>query len=290
MRLPLLCLLALFAPASLYAQGLTVPQGEARFNIVQANDGKTVGSTDCSVAATAGGYEISSRGELKMDKFSYSFSSTGRLDPQLNIVRDELSGTVNGAQVTFTMASDSTGRQFLVNILAKGQTTQNNFDRHQHTVLLPDLDSAAYVAMTHFALVRPATAWVVIPKENGLLVPATYNQQSDAHGTFHGQPITVHHSSVIVSGQNAISIEIYYTDDGAVLEADLPEQNFYVIRDGFKLQSRPQYVPPRNSAAPPQQQTAPQQPGYPPYEQPPQQQPPQYEMPQGSPAPQIQPQ
>ena len=47
----------------------------------------------------------------------------------------------------------------------------------------------------------------------------------------------------------------------ALLEADLPEQNFYVIRDEFKLQSRPHYTPPRGSAPPanPQGQPNPQQ-------------------------------
>jgi hypothetical protein len=64
----------------------------------------------------------------------------------------------------------------------------------------------------------------------------------------------VHHTSVIVSEQNGITIELYYTSDGRLLEADLPEQNFYVIQDGFRLQNRPHYTPPRGSAPPPDTQ------------------------------------
>jgi len=82
-----------------------------------------------------------------------------------------------------------------------------------------------------------------------------------------------------VSEQNGITVEIYYTSEGALLEADLPEQNFYVIRDDFKLQSRPHYTPPHGSAPPPDAQ--PQAPG---------QQPPQYSVPQGGTPPQPQPQ
>jgi hypothetical protein len=83
-----------------------------------------------------------------------------------------------------------------------------------------------------------------------LLVPAQYDAQPDVKGTFHDQPVDAHHSSVVISEENGFSVEIYYTSEGALLEADLPEQDFYVVRDGFKLQSRPHYTPPRGEAPP----------------------------------------
>jgi hypothetical protein len=280
MRLPLLSALAPFAFAgAVLAQAPPLPAGQSHFNLVQANDGKIVGSADCSVTPAPGGYRIASHGDLKMPKFTYTFTNENRLDSQLDIVHDQLTGTVKGAQVTFTLASDPSGRQFQVNIVAGGKTTTNSFDRHQHTALLPDLDPAAYTAMVHFAIEHPATTWIVIPKQNGLLVPAEYTADPGVHGTFHGQPVDAHHTSVIVSAQNGISVELYYTSEGALLEADLPEQNFYVIRDDFKLDSRPHYTPPRGTAPPPSQ-GQPQEPG---------QAPPQYNPPPGG-APQMQPQ
>lgn len=277
MRLPLFSILASLAlgglaPTLVFAQAAALPQGSAHFTLIQANDGKTVGSADCTVAAVLGGYQIDSHGDMKLAKFSYTFSNSNRLDPRLNIVRDQLSGTVNGTQVTFSLTSDATGRQFQVNIVSAGKTTTNSFDRHQHTVLMPDLDPAAYVAMAHFALEHPPTAWIVIPKQNGILVPAEYDPQPDVRGTRDGHSMLVHHTSVIVSAENAISAEIFYGGDGALLEADLPEQNFYVIRDGFKLENRPHYTPPRASAPPPDQQQGPgQYPQQQPYPQQPQQ-------------------
>ncbi len=276
MRLPLFVPLAVSILAGVSFAQASAQLPEAKFTIVQASDGKTVGSAAFSVASLGNAYQVSSHGQMSLQKFSYSFSNSNRIDLQLNIIRDQLTGTVNGEQVTFDLASDSTGRQFLANIGAKGQNTQNNFDRHQHAVLLPDLDPAAYMEMAHFALEHPATAWIVIPKQNGLLVPAMYNPQPDVQATFQGQPITVHHTSVEISGENSISVEIYYRSSGTIYEADLPEQNFYVIRDGFRLDNRPRYVPPRNNAPPPTQQSQGQQP-------------PQYSMPQGAPQPQIQP-
>jgi hypothetical protein len=281
MRLLFVSLLAptLFSGAA-FAQAPGVPAGDAHFNIVQANDGKNAGSADCTAATAPGGYHITSHGDLKMPKFTYTFTNESRLDSELNVVHDQLSGSVNGSPATFSLGSDASGRQFQVSITAKGQTTTNSFDRHQHTVLLPDLDPAGYTAIAHFALAHPATTWIVIPKQNGLLVPAQYNAQPDVHGTFHGQPVDAHHVSVVVSDQNGFTVEVYYTGEGALLEADLPEQNFYVIRDDFKLQNRPHYAPPRGEAPPPQGQQ-PQAPG---------QTPPQYSVPPGSAQPQVQPQ
>jgi hypothetical protein len=270
------------APALAQAPG--VPVGPGHYSIVQASDGKTVGAADCTVGSLASGYQIDSKGGIKLAKLSYEFTNSNRLDGQLNVVRDQLSGTVNSSQVTFSLGSDATGRSFNVEISANGKTTNNTVDRHQRTALLPDLDPAAYIEMAHIALGHPATAWIVIPKENGLLVPANYEPQQDAHGTLQGQAVLVHHTTVVVSAQNGISVELYYTNDGTLLEADLPEQNFYVIHDGFKLDSRPHYAPPQGTGAPPPgagQQ--PQGPGA-------QQNPPQYSVPQGTAQPQIQPQ
>lgn len=258
------------------AQSAPLPAGSAHFNIVQ--DKKTVGTTDCDISALSSGYQVNSRGQV--DKYKYSFTNSSKMDANLNTVHNQLSGNVKGSAVTFSMNSDTSGRQFNVSINAGGKTTTTNFDRHQHTVLLADLDAAAYIEMTHFALQHPQSAWVVIPKSEGVLVPADYEPQSDAQGSWKGKTISVHHTSVVVSSENGITVEIYYTDDGTLLEADLPEQNFWVIRDGFDLQNRPKYQPPHGSAppAPNQQQGQPQQQGAP-----------QYQPPQGG-SPQMQPQ
>ena len=280
----LLALTPLVCAGALFAQAPAIPAGQAHFNIVTANDGKTVGSADSNVSIAPGGYQITSHGDLKMAKFTYSFTNESRLDNTLNIVHNKLTGTVNGAQVTFTMGSDPTGRQFQINIDASGKPTANTVDRHQHTVLLPDLDPAAYSEAVHFAIEHAGTTWIVIPKQTGLLLPSLYTPLADVHGTFHGQPVDAHHTSVVVSEQNGITVELYYTSEGALLEADLPEQNFYVIRDDFKLQSRPKYTPPHGTA-PPANPNQPQDPN-----QAPGQQPPQYSVPQGGAPPQPQPQ
>lgn len=250
--------LALLSPAGVVqAQNQTqLPAGSSHYTVFQ-ND-KNVGSSEFTVAPTAAGYTITSRGDLRLTKVSYSFTNSQNLDHMLNLVSDRISGTVNGSPVTFAVNSDPTGKQFNITVTAKGKTTQNTVDRHQHLALLPDLDAAGYMLLTQVGLENPQVSWALIPKENGLVVPTVYQPDPGVRGRLNGREIPVSHMTVTVSAQNAISVELFYGQDGSLLEADLPQQNFYVIRDGFKLTNRPKFAPPRSPEQPPEQNGEPQ--------------------------------
>ncbi len=261
--------------ATLFAAGLGVaaaqtalPAGGAHYTITQS--GKSLGEAQYAVAPVSGGSTLTSSGHLTLQSFSYSFASTATVDAQGNLVRDQLTGSVHGAKasgnnIRFDTASDPTGRSFQMNITADGKQSTNSVDRHRNTVLAPDLDPAAYTLMAHLALEQPKTAWVLIPKENGILVPAEYTRTGDLSGVLNGQNISVKHSVVAVSDQNSLVIELFYTESGLLLEADLNAQNFYVTQDGFKLLNRPKPVAPPPGEAPqqPGQQSQPSQPGQP---------------------------
>jgi hypothetical protein len=72
-----------------------------------------------------------------------------------------------------------------------------------------------------------------------------------------------------MNSENPVNIELFYTSDGQVLEADLDQQNFSVVLDGFKLIDHPKPAPPSAPAQPgtPQSPNTPQyqapQHGYP---------------------------
>jgi hypothetical protein len=253
MRLsPTFFLLALLLPAG-FTQAQSegqLPLGQVHYLIYQGD--KSVGSADRTIESTSAGYAINSQGKMSLSKFSYSFTDTQHLDHALNLVSDEITGTVNNKPVTFTARADSTGRQFNININAEGKQTQNTVDRHQHLVLLPDLDPAAYTLLIRVGLQNSPTSWILIPKEQGLLVPSTYTRGASVRGRMNGNQIDVQHLTVTVGEQNPISVELYYGHDSDLLEADLPEQNFFVVRDGFKLIDRPKPQPPRGTAPPAQ--------------------------------------
>lgn len=267
------------------AAQIQLPAGQSHFAIYQGD--KQTGSADRTIETTPAGYAITSQGKMSLSKFSYSFTDTQHLDPALNLVSDQITGAVNGKPVTFNAHSDTTGREFQIEINADGKQSQNAVDRHQHLVLLPDLDPAAYTLLIQVGLQNSPTSWVLIPKEQGLLVPTTYSHDASVRGRLNGAQVDVQHTTVTVGEQNPISVELYYGRDNQLLEADLPEQNFFVVRDGFKLIDRPKPAPPQGQA-PPQQQTAQPQSGAP-QQAAPQQSAPQYPAPQGG-YPQMQPQ
>lgn len=274
-------LFALLLPAGIVSAAAsaqaTLPIGSAHYTVYQGD--KSVGSSDYTIERQPNGFTITSHGKLSLSKFTYSFTNTQRLDANLNLVSDQLSGDVNGSPVTFTANSDPAGRQFQIAINANGKQTQNTVDRHRHLVLLPDLDSAAYVLLTHLALQNPVSSWVLIPKETGLLVPSIYARNASVRGKLNSSQMDVQYSTVTVGSENPITVELFYTSDGRCLEADLSQQNFFVVLDGFKLVNRPKPTPPKGSAPPPpqngqpngQQSAPPQYPapqgGYPPPQQ-----------------------
>lgn len=236
--------LAMLLSAGTAGAQVTLPTGTTRFSIVQGE--KTVGSTECTVTSTGSGYTVTSQGELRLSKLTYSFNDTQMTDRALNLVSGQITGSVNGKPVTFAVKADPTGRQFNITVTAEGKSTQNTVDRHQHLALLPDLDAAGYTLLHRVGLENPQISWVLIPKQNGLLVPTTYTRGANVRGRFEGREIDVQHTTVTVSAQNSITVELFYAQDGRLLEADLPEQNFYVIRDGFRLANRPKFAPPRS--------------------------------------------
>lgn len=260
--------LALLLPAGMVHAQMDLHPGSSHFTILQGD--KSVGSSETTVTSTAAGYNIASHGDLKLSKFNYTFDNKQSLDHMLNLVNDQITGTVNGSPVTFTVNADPTGRQFHIDVNAQGKNTQNTIDRHQHLALLADLDSAGYIILTRIGLENPRVSWVLIPKQDGILVPSVYSQDANVRGQIDGKDVDVQHTTVTVSGQNAVTVELFHTPDGRLLEADLPEQNFYVVRDGFKLIDRPKFAPPRS----PEGSTAPQG------------GPPQYSTPQSAPQPQ----
>jgi hypothetical protein len=274
MRISTVSLLTLILPAVLVPaqtqSSVALSPGSSHYTILQGD--KTVGSSDDTIAVTATGYSISSRGELHLSKFSYSFTNDQNLDHMLNLVTDKITGTVNGSPVTFTVNADPSGREFHIDVNAKGNESQNTIDRHQHLALLPDLDSAGYMMLTQIGLESPAVSWILIPKETGLLVPSVYKQDAGVRGHLDGRDIDVQHTTVTVSAQNAINVELFYSPEGRLLEADLPQQNFFVVRDGFHLINRPKFASPRSpeGGAPPPQNA------------------PRYSTPQGAAPPQVQ--
>ncbi len=267
-------LLSAFAPF-VFVAGFAASAGAqtSATGYVVTQNNKQVGTSQFSSQPIAGGHTLHSNGTLQIDKFSYSFSNTTTVDAQYNLVRESLAGSVHGSKasgnnIQFDVASDATGRSFNIKINANGKATTSIVDRHRNMVMMPDLDPAAYSLLAKIALTKPQTAWVLIPKQDGILVPAEFQELSDLKGTLNGQGIAVKHIAVALSTENSLVVEIFYTAAGDLLEADLNAQGLRVSQQGFVLKDRPSPVPPPQNDAPTkdgkpqagQQQNQPEQP------------------------------
>ncbi len=246
-------LLAALLSTSALAQA--APSG-TQFDVTQ--NGKMLGEARYSVAPSGAAQVWTSSGAMQLGSFAYSFQNAATVDGEGNLVRDALTGSVEGGKasgkgIRFDTASDATGKQFTINVSANGVQTGNTVDRHRNLVLMPDLDPAAYTLMARVALARPKTAWVLIPKENGILVPAEYTGAAGVSGTLNGKTTPVEHTIVALGGENALVLELFYTAEGALMEADLNAQNLRVERAGWKLANHPAPAPPPKGEAPPAQ-------------------------------------
>ncbi len=231
-----------------------MPSNDAHYTILQS--ARSLGEAQFSTAPVTGGQELRSSGGMQLNHFTYSFRSTATVDADFNLVHDTLSGSVQGVKasaknVVFTTAADPTGREFKITVETDGKQTGNTLDRHRDLVLLPDLDPAALTLMVHVAIKQPQSAWVLLPKESGILAPAQYTLAGDLRGTLGGQPVAVRHAIVAIGGANAVVVELFFSPDGGLLEGDFNAQNLQVIRDGFKLENRPAPVAPPAGQAPP---------------------------------------
>jgi hypothetical protein len=67
----------------------------------------------------------------------------------------------------------------------------------------------------------------------------------DEQGTLDGKPVTVHHLIATIAGA---STDLFSGPDNQLLQAELPDAGFALVRNGFVL------TPPAKPGAPPPQQ------------------------------------
>jgi hypothetical protein len=237
----------------------------ASFTVSQ--NGKTVGTASYAFTATPAGYSSESLVRISMQGLDYALSKTERLDKSNRLTHVLVSGTVNGTAVNIVAKPDTT--QLLLNISANGRASTTRLDAHPGAVFMADFDPGALETLLALNVTRQGRGlWAVIPKKAGsaaLVEVATYAPEQ---GTLDGKPIQVQHLTATVSGERT---EIFAGPKNELLQAELPQEGFALVRKGFVL------TPPKKPIAPPEGFPPPPQP------QPAQQPPPQQGYPQAAP-------
>jgi hypothetical protein len=235
----------LFVP--LFALISTVAVAQAgSFQIAQ--NGKPVGTADYSFKSSPNGYDSASVVRVAMPGLDYLLSKTEELSSANEIQHVQLSAVVNSEAVNVIGKPDSA--QFLLNTSANGHSATTRLDSHSSAVFLPDFDPGALETLLALAVNHNnRDLWVIIPKQTGpnqagTVEPVRLITHADLEGTLDGKPITVHHLVAEISGA---STHLFSGPDNQLLQAELPQSGFALVRKGFVL------TPPAKPGAPPEQ-------------------------------------
>jgi hypothetical protein len=230
-KLTLLPLAALFA--ALIALAPAARAQSASFIVSQ--HGKPVGTASFTFTATPHGYASTSLVSVKMQGLDYSLSKTERLSAA-NHLRHV---------VTAEPDPNSEPAQTLLTTSANGRVSTTRLASHPAAVFLPDFDPGAYETLLALGVARNSRdLWAIIPKKAGSVAPIQLATYADEQGTLDGNPIVVHHLIATLAGAPT---DLFSGPENQLLQAELPQQGFALVRNGFVL------TPPAKSGAPPAQ-------------------------------------
>lgn len=226
-----LAALAAFVPPTVRAQS-------ASFEVAQ--HGHAVGTASFKFSATAQGYDSSSLVRVAMQGLDYNLSKTERLSSANGFEHVLLSATVNGEAVTVTAKPDAA--QILLNISASGKSTTTRLPAHDAAVFLPDFDPGALETLLALAVEHNGRdLWAILPKNSGSIEPVELATYADEQGTLDGKPIAVHHLIATIAGTHT---DLFSGPENQLLQAELPQEGFALVRKGFVLK------PPAKPVAP----------------------------------------
>lgn len=209
-------------------------------------NGKRVGTAGCEFRADVQGYNSTSIVSVSMPGLDYALSKTEKLSSADELERVLLSGVVNREAVSIVAAPES--NQIVLQISASGRKTTSRLAAHPGAVMMPDFDPGAFETLFALAVEHNNRGlWVIFPKKAGSIEPVQLATYADERGTLDGNPIAVHHLIATIAGAKT---DLFASSENRLLQAELPQQGFVLLRNGFVLK------PPARSAAPPPQHSA----------------------------------
>jgi hypothetical protein len=239
-----LCFLPLAGIFTLAAMPAAGVAQSASFEI--AENGHAVGTASYEFTATPHGYESASLVKVAMQGLDYALSKNEQLSQANELEHAQLNATVNGEAVNVIAAPDSA--QLLLNISANGKSTTTRLAAHAGAVLMPDFDPGALETLLTLAVMKDnRDVWAILPKQAGSIEPVRLATYPDQEGTLGDKPITVHHLVATIAGANT---DLFSGPENQLLQAELPQAGFALIRKGFVLKPAARPIVPPTATAP----------------------------------------
>jgi len=203
--------------------------------------GHPVGAASFRFTPASHGYNSTSLVHVSMTGLNYALSKTERLTSANHLVHVQLSATINGAAAT--ASARPLGGQIHLAMSANGRNIATDLTAHAGAVFLPDFDPGALETLLALAVEQDnRNLWAIIPKQSGSIDPVQLATLADMRGTLDGKPITVHHLQATIAGSKT---DLFSGPENQLLQAELPQEGFALVRNGFLLQ------PPAKAPAPP---------------------------------------
>jgi len=238
-----LYLVALLALVSAVTSPVAAQSGIDAGSFTISQLGHQVGAAEFHLAPTPAGLDSTATVRVSMQGLEYALSKTEQLDSSSHIQHVLLSATVNGSAVNVTGKPDATN--FLLNISANGRGTTTRLAAHTASVFLPDFDPGSLQTLLTLAAAQNGRdLWAILPKQAGSIEAVHFATYADEHGILDGKSIAVHHLVATIAGAQT---DLFAGPENQILQAELPQQGFSLIRKGFVL------TPPKKPIAPPAQ-------------------------------------
>lgn len=219
----------------------TSPSGSESGSFEIAEHQQMVGTASFQFTATRDGYDSTSLVKVAMQGLDYALSKTEQLSSANQLEHVQLSAIVNGEAVNVAAVPDAA--QFLLSISASGKSSSTRLAAHPGAVFLPDFDPGALETLLALAVAQNnRDLWVILPKNAGSIEPVQLATYADQKGSLDGKPIIVHHLVATIAGANT---DLFSGPENQLLQAELPQEGFALVRKGFVLQ------PPAKPVVPP---------------------------------------
>ncbi|MGA2673992.1 MAG: hypothetical protein ABSE99_12265 [Terracidiphilus sp.] len=210
-------------------------------SFIVTQHGHAVGTASFTFTSTPHGYSSTAVVRIAMQGLDYALSKTELLSAANHLRHVQLSATVNNQAVTVTGAPDAA--QILLNISANGRSSTTRLAAHPAAVFVPDFDPGALETLLALAVNQNnRDLWAIVPKQSGSIEPIQLATYADEQGTLNGKPVAVHHLVATIAGA---ATHLFSGPENQLLQAELPQQGFALVRKGFVL------TPPANPGAPP---------------------------------------
>jgi len=205
-----------------------------------AQHGQQVGTASYRFTATADGIDSTSLVKVQMQGLDFALSKNEDLTKGDELKHVQVNATVNGEAVHLVAKPEA--ETILLNISARGKSTAIKLAAHRGAVILPDFDPGALEMLLTLAAAKSNhDIWAILPKQSGSIEPVQLATYADQAGTLDGKKIAVHHAVATISGANT---DLFWGAGNELLQAELPQEGFALIRKGFVL------TPPAKPVAP----------------------------------------